>query len=284
MARPAKKGLDYFPFDVGFFEDIKIKRLRLRYGTDGICLYLYLLTQIYAEGYYMKIKNEEDFYDDIKDTLDINEGKARQIIKYCSDRSMIVEIIPGEIGSPQAQNVPVQGVKVLTAAGIQMRYVEAMKGRKKDITEIKGEFWLLDEKEEAELDSYYKSTLNESFSEINSNKSENNPNKSEINSANKIKVNKIKEVSKKESNKKENIQTYDEIFSDLEVGENLKRAILDFIKHLKVNGVVMINSRLETLIIRLDELYGNDELSKCKEIRKSIVNGYKRLPCEGIDL
>ena len=157
MARPTKKGLDYFPFDVGFFEDIKIKRLKWGYGTDGICLYLYLLTQIYSEGYYIVIKNEEDFYDDINDTLLIEEGKARQIIKYCSDRSMIVEIIPGGIGSPKAQNVPVQRVKVLTAAGIQIRYAEAMKKRKKSISELKGEYWLLTEKEEAEIDTFYKS-------------------------------------------------------------------------------------------------------------------------------
>ena len=29
MARPIKKGLDYFPFDVDFFSDRKIKRRKL---------------------------------------------------------------------------------------------------------------------------------------------------------------------------------------------------------------------------------------------------------------
>ena len=43
---------------------------------------------------------------------------------------------------------------------------------------------------------------------------------------------------------------------------------------------VMINDRLERLILRLDELYGTDEVEKCKEVRRAIVNGYKRLPCE----
>lgn len=286
MARPAKKGLDYFPFDVGFFEDIKIKRLKSRYGTDGICLYLYLLTQIYAEGYYMKINNEEDFYDDINDTLQIEEGKARQIIKYCSDRSMIVEIIPEEIGSPQAQNVPVQGVKVLTAAGIQMRYAEAMKSRKKDITDIKGEFWLLDEKKEAELDTYYKSTLNKDFSENNVSFSENNTDNSEINSINKIKLNKTKlnenlEVSKKEGNKKESSQSYDEIFEIFGVSNRVKESVINFIRHLKVNGIVMINERLERLITGLDLVYKDDDAAKCREIEHAITRGYKRLKCEG---
>ena len=285
MARPTKKGLDYFPFDVGFFEDIKIKRLKSRYGTDGICLYLYLLTQIYSEGYYIVIKNEEDFFDDINDTLLIEEGKARQIIKYCSDRSMIVEIIPGGIGSPKAQNVPVQRVKVLTAAGIQIRYAEAMKKRKKSISELKGEYWLLTEKEEAEIDTFYKSQPFLNYDEINESFSANNSDNSEINSTNKNKLNETKlnkdlEVSKKESNKKEELESYDEIFAAMQVGDRTKRALIDFIRHLKLNGVVMINKRLEDLIFNLDRIYGNDELAKCREIRNAIINGYKHLPCE----
>jgi hypothetical protein len=45
----------------------------------------------------------------------------------------------------------------------------------------------------------------------------------------------------------------------------------------------MINSRLESLINRLDLTYRDDELAKAKEIRKAIVNGYKRLPCEDME-
>ncbi len=289
MARPAKKGLDYFPFDVGFFEDIKIKRLKSRYGTDGICLYLYLLTQIYAEGYYKKIPNEEDFYDDIKDTLSIDESKARQIIKYCSDRSMIVDmqVKPGEIGSPQAQNVPVQGVNVLTAAGIQIRYAQAMKKRKKSLTNVRGEYWLLTEKEEAELEAFYKSQLDADYSGNNAGYSENNGDKSEINQTNKNKSNQIKpnedlKVSKEVSNKKENLQSYDEIFEEFNVSRRLKEAVIEFIRHLNVSfDIVILNDRLKSLIVELDKKYGNDDLSKCKEVRRATVNGYKRLECEG---
>ena len=43
MARPIKKGLEYFPFDVGFFSDKKVKILKSRYGADGIVIYQYLL-------------------------------------------------------------------------------------------------------------------------------------------------------------------------------------------------------------------------------------------------
>lgn len=36
MARDRKEGLDYFSFDCDFFSDRKIKRLRAKFGTDGV--------------------------------------------------------------------------------------------------------------------------------------------------------------------------------------------------------------------------------------------------------
>ena len=53
MARPKKTGLDYFPFDVQFFSNKKIKILKARYGTDGVVLFLFLLCEIYKNGYYL---------------------------------------------------------------------------------------------------------------------------------------------------------------------------------------------------------------------------------------
>lgn len=79
MARPRKKGLDYFPFDVDFFSDKKIKRLRARYGNDGITIYMYLLCEIYRSGYY--IDYDEDLILDISDELNISENETKQIIK-----------------------------------------------------------------------------------------------------------------------------------------------------------------------------------------------------------
>ena len=35
MARPQKWGLDYFPFDVDFFEDAKLSIIRNEFGSKG---------------------------------------------------------------------------------------------------------------------------------------------------------------------------------------------------------------------------------------------------------
>lgn len=86
-------------------------------------------------------------------------------------------------------------------------------------------------------------------------------------------------VSKKESNKKE-IQSYDEIFEEFGVGELEKEAYLNFIRHLLVNHIVLINDRLQNIIIQLDMLFGNDEQAKVVYINDAISKGYKRLPCE----
>ena len=40
MSRPPKAGIDYFPLDVDFFTDKKIRILKARYGADGIAIYL----------------------------------------------------------------------------------------------------------------------------------------------------------------------------------------------------------------------------------------------------
>lgn len=53
MARPPKKGLDYFPFDVDFFEKEEIKFLSVECGSVGICALIKLRCNIFRNGYYI---------------------------------------------------------------------------------------------------------------------------------------------------------------------------------------------------------------------------------------
>lgn len=43
MARPFKKGLEYFPLDSNFLSNRKTQRLIHRFGCNGICVYLGIL-------------------------------------------------------------------------------------------------------------------------------------------------------------------------------------------------------------------------------------------------
>lgn len=181
MARPRKKGLDYFPFDVDFFSDKKIKRLRAKFGKDGIMVYVYLLCEIYRKGYY--IDYDEDLILDISDEFNMSENCTKQIMNYLLSRSLF-------------DNTLAMSVKVLTAASIQRRYQKAVikRGEKRDI-EVEGEFWVL-KKEETE--SYIKVCNNESFSGNNEVFLENNSNKSVKNDTKESKVKKSKVNESKE--------------------------------------------------------------------------------------
>jgi len=145
MARPRKKGLDYFPFDVNFFTfDKKIKILRARYGSDGVVVYIYLLAEIYKdEGYYLKV--DEDFNYIISEDLNMSADKIGQIMNFLLERSLFDDKL-------------FKSDKVLTSRGIQRRFQEAAVN--KTAVEIESKYWLLDADE---TKSFIKCTQNESF-------------------------------------------------------------------------------------------------------------------------
>ena len=59
MARPKQDGLFYFSFDTDFFyADKRIKRLQSKFGNDGLIFYIYMLTEIYRNGYYISWNEE----------------------------------------------------------------------------------------------------------------------------------------------------------------------------------------------------------------------------------
>ena len=54
MARIAKSGLEYFPFDIDFFQDIRIRKFIKRQGGKAVTVYALLLCLIYKNGYFMQ--------------------------------------------------------------------------------------------------------------------------------------------------------------------------------------------------------------------------------------
>lgn len=179
MSRPKKTGLSYFPFDVDFFSDTKIKRLHAKFGTNGISIYIFLLCEIYRRGYY--IGYDDDTVTDIAFEFNLSENLTRQIMNYLFSRSLLV-MIESKLAVP---------VKVITAKSVQLRYQEAKKGAKRDIY-VDERIWLL-KKEETEPfikmhPSENNSGKNYSYSEKNDSKSEKNHTKES-----KVKESKVKE-------------------------------------------------------------------------------------------
>lgn len=171
MARPKKQGIDYFSLDCDFFSGRKIKILKARYGADGITLYLYLLCEIYKNGFYIHV--DEDFYYIISDDLGMNCDKVKQVLTFLLERSMFNKQL-------------FQSDAVLTSAGIQKRFQLAVKERaKKSPIKVDG-FWLL-KKEETE--PFIKVTHFDDYSQNNGDYSRNNDDNSREKSLKESKVN-----------------------------------------------------------------------------------------------
>lgn len=203
MARPKQDGLLYFSFDTDFFyADKRIKRLHSRYGSDGMLFYIYLLTEIYRNGYY--IRWDAESMDDAMDDLHLTEGFIEQVMTFLVSRSLLVKRTltnPDTIITTQKEgdNRPQceladdgngqERAEVITSPGIQKRYQEAVKGRKRQF-EVSAEIWLLNERETA---SCIKVANNKSFSKKNPDNSKKNMSKSKKNDVKESKVNKSKE-------------------------------------------------------------------------------------------
>lgn len=177
MARPTKKGVDQFLLDVGIFGDSKIRILLSRYHADGLGVYMYILCDVYKEGYYKAVEVWEDYIYVIADEIKASPDKVEQIITFMRNRGLLT-VFKGE----DVKKTGYDFDAVITSHGIQKRYATIMKSyRRKSIDEIKRGFWLLTEEEEREINALYKSGNNAGYYGKNPDYYGNNPDKSRNN-------------------------------------------------------------------------------------------------------
>lgn len=215
MARPRKTGLDYFPFDVDFFSNKKIKILRARYGADGVAIYIFLLCEIYRNGYYIVWDNDYKYV--ISDELNLSDGLIEQVLTFLVERSLLNSIL-------------LDSDTILTSPGIQKRYQEAVKKRVSKSTEkipVDDRLWLL---KKDETQSFICNTQNQSLSEKNPNKSENNDSFS-YEKPHKVKQSKVKQ-SKVNKSKVKQSSTDGELLDDILLSFNSVCVSLDPVKSL----------------------------------------------------
>lgn len=162
MARPLEQGLLYFPLDVDFFQNKKIRKLKAEYGADGITIYMYILCEIYKNGYY--VVADEDFIDAMADELKMNTNKINLVLKFLLGRSLF-------------DNTLFQSDTVLTSISVQRRYQFALQERINDHTVKIEDFWLL-KKEETEtlkkVRSFLENSVKNHTKESKENKSKEN--------------------------------------------------------------------------------------------------------------
>ena len=136
MARPRKQGIDYFPFDVDFFEDDKISLVSEEFGglARPAVVAIKLLCKIYkTNGYYYQWGEDEC----LLFTNQLGKGFTSNFVK---------EVVAGLIRRSFFDKGVYDKFGILTSVGIQRRYLEAIKGRT-DFSP-KPEIWLLGVKKE----------------------------------------------------------------------------------------------------------------------------------------
>ena len=126
--RPTKQGIDYFPMDVGFFSDVKIRKISRACGSQSASILICLLCNIYKdEGYY--IVWDEDLPFVIADIVGVSEGAVKEVL-----------IKALQVGF--FDNTLYEKYHVLTSFGIQKRFLLATYKRKE--TELIPEYMIND--------------------------------------------------------------------------------------------------------------------------------------------
>ena len=132
MARPLKRGLDYFSLDVDFFEDEKVKKIGCMYGIKGEAVVLKLLCRIYSNGFYIDWDREAAMLF-FRNFFAANDGVSNGLIDGIVSRALEVGLFNAGL---------YKNFGILTARSIQNRYLQAV-SRRKNIYLVK-EFMLID--------------------------------------------------------------------------------------------------------------------------------------------
>lgn len=79
-----RNGLKYYHAETARFQDIKIKRLKKKYGCEGYAVYSYVENEIYrVEGSYIKFDEDQAF--DCAEYWALEEDKVYDIINFCAE-------------------------------------------------------------------------------------------------------------------------------------------------------------------------------------------------------
>lgn len=225
MARPTAKGVEYFPLNVNFINDLKVRKLLLSCGAESIAVLIYLLSTIYKdEGYYVEI--HEDEIDLI--ALDVNvtpEFVLEVINKACEVRFFDVNLY--------------NNFNILTSKGIQERYLKITERRKNSV--VITQFNLI---------NVYNNSINVDNNSINVNN----------NSVNVYKSTQSKVKKRKEKKSKVKSLSNDSV-KNVYLTETEKRDCMNKkIYELYLNGIGQLSPTIKERLDDLVELYGMEHV------------------------
>lgn len=145
MARISKPGLDYFPLDVNFLQDRKVRRISCRHHAAGIAALTSLLCLIYKEKGYYILWNKDTLFDIAQEAC-CEEEEMQAIIDDCLSVGLFDTYIYKEYG-------------VLTSQAIQEQYHKIIIDSRRKYKLPLENFWMIkEEKEENDNEEETKET------------------------------------------------------------------------------------------------------------------------------
>lgn len=243
---PNKKGLDYFPKMLNFYDDDKIFDLMDEYGPLGATVYDVILTIVYSQGYFAELSKDKlsrMVIRKIGNKWVKNQKVVVQVIDYCAELGLIDKDL-------LAQNV-------ITSEGIQKRYYKvAVKLMKRRLYSDK--YWLLSKEEKGEP------VLNAPKNRISSEENE-------INSA-------VISISSEESHTKEKETKRKDIYTAAPgnpfQNPDLEKAFQFYVTCRIQNGQNPNKEQIDALREELSEL-GADDAERIAIARKAAISGWK---------
>ena len=239
MARTNKSGIDYFPFDVDFFQDEKVQFVSARFGLKGEIVAIRLLCKIYRNGYFIEWNDDTALL------------FAKSVGDGCQD-SFVKDVVFELLKRGFFNKGIFERFSVLTSKGIQKRYFEATKRYQK--VDIFKEYLLAD----------VSKIINVHINSINVN----------INSEN-VDINSQKEREREREREKENKK---EIFDFSFLENDFKEIFLDWIEYKTAkNQKYKSQKSLEACYRQLIELScGKPDLAR-QIVDKSLANNWAGL-------
>ena len=256
MARQIKQGIDYYPMDVNFLNDIKVRKVLRGCGAQSMAVILYLLGNIYRdEGYYMRWDDEEDPFL-VSDVVGVSEGAVRETIK----KSLQVELFDSKLFEKES---------ILTSKGIQQRFMEATVRRIS--VNIKAAYWLLDKTGAnmvVEKINVYRNSINV----------DNNSKNVDDNQQSKVKESKVNiNINTNNNNslyKGQNVNSFTVCVDNFTKNDKLKKQLISFARLRASKKKTFTAETFRLFLEQLKSLSVNDETVMIEILRASVINGW----------
>lgn len=256
MARQIKQGIDYYPMDVNFLNDIKVRKVLRGCGAQSMAVILYLLGNIYRdEGYYMRWDDEEDPFL-VSDVVGVSEGAVRETIK----KSLQVEFFDSKLFEKES---------ILTSKGIQQRFMEATVRRIS--VNIKAAYWLLDKTGAnmvVEKINVYRNSINV----------DNNSKNVDDNQQSKVKESKVNiNINTNNNNslyKGQNVNSFTVCVDNFTKNDELKKQLTSFARLRASKKKTFTAETFRLFLEQLKSLSGDNEAVMIEILRASVINGW----------